>query len=233
MSITVWKKWKIGILNKKQLYEGLDRLIDYHIHEIIHHVFQEKELQEIFSNNENENSQETWKERFLEYTIKAIRLVRPSERLMKDSMNINDYVKIELIEHEDDSKWKYINGWVLKNNIADRRMQKEIIDPKILLIGSSIGFTQEDYWADLETFVKQEKHYIQILMDRVTQVKPDVIIIEKDISRSVLSRIRKLNITVINNVERRAMEKIARCTETLIIPSVNLIEKRIKLGNWK
>lgn len=79
--------------------------------------------------------------------------------------------------------------------------------------------------------MRQEEHYIEILMDRIGQVHPDVIIIEKDISRSVLAKIRMLNITVITNVKRKSIEKIARCTETLIIPSVNLIEKRTTLGS--
>jgi hypothetical protein len=134
-------KWST---KKRELYDSLDRLIDYHVNEIIDYVFKEPELQEIFQNDDRNNAMEIWKERFLEYTIKAIRLVKPSQRLMKDTMNINDYVEIELIEHEDDSKCKYINGCVLKNNIADRRMSSNIENPKILLIGNSIGFTQED-----------------------------------------------------------------------------------------
>jgi hypothetical protein len=95
---------------KRELYDSLDRLIDHHVNEIIDFVFKESELQEIFQNDDRKNAMEIWKERFLEYTIKAIRLVKPSQRLMKDTMNINDYVEIELIEHEDDSKCKYING---------------------------------------------------------------------------------------------------------------------------
>jgi len=70
-------------------------------------------------------------------------------------------------------------------------------------------------------------------MDRIETVRPDVIIIEKDISRSVLTKIRGLNITVISNVNRKAIEKIARCTETLIMPSANLIERHINLGSCK
>lgn len=218
---------------KRELYDSLDRLIDHHVNEIIDFVFKESELQEIFQNDDRKNAMEIWKERFLEYTIKAIRLVKPSQRLMKDTMNINDYVEIELIEHEDDSKCKYINGWVLKNNIADRRMSSSIENPKILLIGNSIGFTQEDAWADLETYVRQENHYIEILMDRINQVKPNVIVVEKEISRTVLSEIRKLDITVVTNVKRKSLEKIARCTETLIIPSTNLIERHFSLGSCK
>jgi hypothetical protein len=66
---------------------------------------------------------------------------------------------------------------VLKNNIADRRMKSEINNPRILLIGNSIGFTQKDLGIDLETYVRQENHYIDILMDRIELVKPNVIII--------------------------------------------------------
>lgn len=95
---------------KKELYNGLDKLIDYHVTEIINYIFKEKELREIFLNGTSEENQQVWKDRFVEYTIKAIRLVKPSERLMKDTMNINDYVTIELIDHENDSKCKYING---------------------------------------------------------------------------------------------------------------------------
>lgn len=89
-------------------------------------------------------------------------------------------------------------------------MKSDIENPKILLIGNSIGFTQEDACADLETYVRQENHYIDILMDRINLVNPDVIIIQKEISRTVLSKIRELNITVITNVKRKAIEKIAR-----------------------
>ncbi|CAI2382914.1 unnamed protein product [Moneuplotes crassus] len=217
---------------KRELFNDLDRLIDYHVHEIVDHIFQEEELQEIFK-NQNKNNEEIWKKRFLEYIIKAIRLVKPSERLMKDTMNINDYVMINLIDHENDKKCSYINGCVIKNNIADRRMRSEIKNPKILLIGNSVGFTQEDTCADIETLVKQEEHYTDILMERISQVKPDVIILEKDISRAILVKIKNLKITVITNVERSSIEKIARSTETLIIPSVNLIQKKTVLGSCK
>jgi hypothetical protein len=216
--------------SKKDLYDKLDNLIDEHWTDIIDHYFQEKELQEIFQNDDRDDAEAIWKQRFLEYTLKAVRLVKPSQRIMNDSMNINEYVEIELIEFDDDSKWKYINGWVIKNNIADRRMRNEIKNPKILLIGNSIGFFQEESFADLETYVKQENHYIDILMDRIGQVHPDLILIEKDISRSILLKIKKMNITVVTNVSRKMLNKIARCTETLITPSVNLIEENFGLG---
>ena len=92
---------------------------------------------------------------------------------------------------------------------------------------------QLNNFSDLETIIKKEDQYLKILIDKIKQVKPDVIIVEKDISISVLAKLRDLNITVITNVERKSIEKIARWTETLITPSINLIEKKFILGTWK
>lgn len=133
---------------KKILYQNLDRLIDFHVNEIIEKLFEEKELQEVFQNDGRENAEIIWKERFLEYTLKAIRLVKPSKRTMNDSMDINDYVEIKLIEYKNDSKCKYINGCVIQNNIADKRMRSNIENPQILLVGNSVGFWQENNVLD-------------------------------------------------------------------------------------
>lgn len=105
------EKWS---KKKKELYDSLDNLINYHVDEIINHLFKEKELHEVFQNDDRDDAEDIWKQRFVEYTIKGIRLVKPSQRLMKDTMDVNDYISIKLIDYEDDSKCKYINGWVLK-----------------------------------------------------------------------------------------------------------------------
>ena len=44
---------------------------------------------------------------------KAVEQVRPSTKLLDDSMNINDYVKVKCIEHENISLTKYIQGHVM------------------------------------------------------------------------------------------------------------------------
>lgn len=82
----------------------LDGLIETHVKQIIDHYFKERELKEIFQNDSRQNAEQIWKERFYEYTINAIRLVKPSQRVMDDSMDINNYVEIELIDYDDDSK---------------------------------------------------------------------------------------------------------------------------------
>jgi 1-phosphatidylinositol-3-phosphate 5-kinase len=52
----------------------------------------------------------------------AIELIKPSTRLLQDSMDINDYIKIKIIEWRDSSQSKYVNGLVFSKTVADKRM---------------------------------------------------------------------------------------------------------------
>lgn len=44
-------------------------------------------------------------------------------------MNFNSYVKIKIINWMDNSKSEYINGVVMSNNLADKRMLSSIDNP--------------------------------------------------------------------------------------------------------
>jgi len=59
-------------------------------------------------------------------------------------MDFNHFIKIKIINYEDNSKSEYINGIVISKNIADKRMRTDIMNPKILLINESISTVQSD-----------------------------------------------------------------------------------------
>ena len=66
--------------------------------------------------------------------MKAVERVQPSSRMLDDSMDINEYVKIKLIESKDTSNSSYTNGTVLSMKVANLKMQTKIIKPRILLL---------------------------------------------------------------------------------------------------
>ena len=43
--------------------------------------------------------------------------------MLGDSMDINEYVKVKIIDWKDNSKSSYINGIVMSKSIASKRMQ--------------------------------------------------------------------------------------------------------------
>jgi 1-phosphatidylinositol-3-phosphate 5-kinase len=59
-------------------------------------------------------------------------------------MDFSHFIKIKVINYLDNSKSAYINGIVLSKNIADKRMNTQIKDPKILLLNNSINIVQAE-----------------------------------------------------------------------------------------
>jgi hypothetical protein len=70
--------------------------------------------------------------------------VRPSSRLLNDSMNFNSFIKIKIINWEDNSRSAYVNGVVMSKNIADKRMKSNITNPSILLLKESVGTVRSE-----------------------------------------------------------------------------------------
>ena len=54
--------------------------------------------------------------------------------MLNDSMNFNLFIKIKLINWVDESKSTYINGIVLSKNVAQKRMNAKIDNPRILML---------------------------------------------------------------------------------------------------
>ncbi len=59
-------------------------------------------------------------------------------------MDINDYIKIKIIEWRDSSQSKYVNGLVFSKTVADKRMQHEFVNPRILLLKNTLEIEKAD-----------------------------------------------------------------------------------------
>jgi len=83
---------------------------------------------------------------------------------------------------------------------------------------------------DLESEIKQEDHYIQIVLQKIDLVKPNLIFVKEDTSRKAIDALMAKNITIITNVKESVMLRIGRLTQTINCPSTNLIASDFILG---
>jgi len=119
-----------------------------------------------------------WSEILSKFVLQAIQTVRPWSYKCGDSIDITKYVKIQLIQYKDTSKCKYVNGVVIKKSIAHNRMRKAIDNPKILLLSNSLGIQKdEEDFLDIETEIKQEDAFINIVMRKIKSVNPNLVIV--------------------------------------------------------
>jgi hypothetical protein len=131
-------------------------------------------------------------------------------------MNFNQFIKIKIINWHNNSKSAYINGIVISKNIADKRMKSKIDDPQILLLKESIGTVRgessKEELTEIQSLVDQEEHWIEIIRQKLTQVRPSIIIVEKDVGYKVLDALREAGVTVITNLHKLKMKRIQRYT---------------------
>jgi len=95
-------------------------------------------------------------------------------------------------------------------------MKSKIDDPQILLLKESIGTVRgessKEELTEIQSLVDQEEHWIEIIRQKLTQVRPSIIIVEKDVGYKVLDALREAGVTVITNLHKLKMKRIQRYT---------------------
>lgn len=104
-------------------------------------------------------------------------------------------------------------------------MAKEVSDPRIMLLSSGIEYTRtENKFASLDTILEQESKYMEIVVTRITKLKPDVLMVGRSVNRKAQELLlSKTNIVLLQHVKVGLMERIARQTGATILSSMHQI----------
>ena len=81
-----------------------------------------------------------WRKILANCTKHAVMTIRPSSRMLADSIDFNSFIKIVTVQHANQEKCQYVNGVVFKKDVASRRMSTQIEMPKILVINNNLGY---------------------------------------------------------------------------------------------
>ena len=73
-----------------------------------------------------------------------------------------------IIQHMDTSKCQYINGVVIKKGIAHKQMEIEISNPRILVLGKTLGHAKDDSdFFYIENESSQEIEYLKNIVKKI------------------------------------------------------------------
>lgn len=64
----------------------------------------------------------------------------------------------------------------------------------------------------------QEHEHLRITVERVADYKPDVLLVEKSVARYAQELLLQKGISVVLNVKRSLLNRLARCTEAQVRP---------------
>lgn len=145
--------------------------------------------------------------------------------LLNKNSDITSYITIKKGMEDE-----IIQGVGISSKVTHRKMKKEFENAKILLLSCPIEFTRsESQIVHMENLIKQEESFLRILVDKIIEKKPNIIVCEHHIARTAQDFLFKENITLIINVKDKILQKISNATSCPIYDSIDKI-KSLKEG---
>jgi len=162
-----------------------------------------------------------YKTTLIENIMKIIKDLNPSFKDLNDSMNINDYIKVKIVENKDFSS-KVIAGFAMTKNVCSKKMKEKHEKPKILLLDLDLNIHKANEPLQQNRNESNESFNIYEIKKKLDLLKIDLILINKGISQNFLNYLLKdSKLIIIVHVKSSSLKKIARCTRGEVISSFN------------
>ncbi|KAF9432286.1 1-phosphatidylinositol-3-phosphate 5-kinase [Entomortierella beljakovae] len=167
-----------------------------------------------------------WEEVIMKLVLKVSNSIQ-----VLGGMDVMEVVKIKKIPGGSAQDSLYINGVVFTKNLAHKLMSRHLSNPRILILRFALEYQRvENHFMSLEPIVNQEKEYLHHLVTRIVALSPQIIVVEKTVSRLALEMLLKHNVAVAYNVKPEVAEAIAHSTGADMILSFDKLGKDPRLG---
>ncbi|GAB4828783.1 hypothetical protein Ancab_018444 [Ancistrocladus abbreviatus] len=138
------------------------------------------------------------------------------------SMDPGDYVKVKCIASGRPVESTFIKGIVCTKNIKHKRMTSQYRNPRLLLLGGSLEYQRvPNQLASFNTLLEEEMNHLKVIVSKIEAHRPNVLLVEKSVSSYAQEYLLAKEISLVLNVKRTLLERIARCTGALITPTVD------------
>ncbi|PYH98192.1 1-phosphatidylinositol-3-phosphate 5-kinase [Aspergillus ellipticus CBS 707.79] len=162
-----------------------------------------------------------WETALLPILLKAADEVVPDVQ-GGDDMDIRHYIKLKRILGGRPGDTSYVSGLVFTKNLALKSMPRSIARPKILIIAFPLEYARhQQHFMSLEPVIRQEREFLENLVSRIAALRPNLLLVEKNVSGLALELLEKANIATAYNVKSSVLEAVSRCTQTKIITSMD------------
>ncbi|GAB2279995.1 hypothetical protein Dimus_014632 [Dionaea muscipula] len=169
-----------------------------------------------------ENRTENWLDIISDLAWKAASFVKPNTS-RGGSMDPVDYTKVKCVASGRPSESILVKGIVCTKNIKHKRMTSQYRNPRLLLLGGSLEYQRaSNQLASFNMLLEEEKNHIKVIVSKIEAHRPNVLLVERSVSPYAQEYLRAKEISLVLNVKRPLLERIAQCTGALLTPVENL-----------
>ncbi|XP_048321152.1 1-phosphatidylinositol-3-phosphate 5-kinase FAB1B [Ziziphus jujuba] len=177
----------------------------------------------------DENDKESWLEIITSLSWEAATLLKP-DMSKGGGMDPGGYVKVKCIASGRRRESMVVKGVVCKKNVAHRRMTSKIEKPRFLILGGALEYQRvSNLLSSFDTLLQQEMDHLKMAVAKIDAHHPDILLVEKSVSRFAQEYLLEKDISLVLNIKRPLLERIARCTGAQIVPSIDHLSSQ-KLG---
>ncbi|KAL5846058.1 hypothetical protein ACOSQ3_009582 [Xanthoceras sorbifolium] len=138
----------------------------------------------------------------------------------------NCYVKVKCIATGSRNQSQVIKGLVFKKHAAHKHMPTRFKNPKLLLIRGMLG--QSSNGLSSFNAMEQEKGFLKSVMEMIEMCQPNVVLVEKTVSRDIQESILAKGMTLVFDMKLHRLERVARCTGSPILSPDTLTSQKLK-----
>ncbi|XP_023548902.1 1-phosphatidylinositol-3-phosphate 5-kinase FAB1B-like isoform X2 [Cucurbita pepo subsp. pepo] len=175
------------------------------------------------------SDKESWLEIITSLSWEAATLLKPDMSRCGE-MDPGGYVKVKCIASGLRCNSMVVKGVVCKKNVAHRRMISRIEKSRLLILGGALEYQRvSNHLSSFDTLLQQEIDHLKMAVAKIDAHHPDVLLVEKSVSRYAQEYLLAKDISLVLNIKRPLLERIARCTGAQIVPSIDQLSSP-KLG---
>lgn len=139
-----------------------------------------------------------------------------------DDMDVRHYIKLKKVPGGKPGDTSYVSGVVFSKNVALKSMARSIQNPRIAIVTFSIEYARHHtHFMSLEPVIAQEREYLHNLVGRIAALKPQLLLVQRNVSGLALRLLDQAGITVAFNIKESVLAAVARVTQTTMIKSVD------------
>jgi TCP-1/cpn60 chaperonin family/FYVE zinc finger len=172
----------------------------------------------------------SWINALLALATRCCATVNPNVK-KGDLLDIRPYVKVKVIPGGSYRDCAYISGVLFRKTVSHKRMAREVVNPRIMLLSGGIEFTRtENRIASLETLFEQEDKYMEIMVGKILKLQPDVLLVGRSVSRKAQELLLKAGVILVQHVKSNLLNRISRQTGATVISSTDHVMNQFGLN---
>lgn len=137
---------------------------------------------------------------------------------IQDIRNFVNFKKIPGGQRDDSY---IVGGVVFTKNIVHKEMAKSIEKPRVLLLQHAIVYQRKEGKYDtIESLRMQEQEHLRNVTARILNLKPNVVLVHKNVSGIAQDMLRNHGITLVLDVKQSVLERLSRFLKCDIVDSI-------------